>query len=113
MSTQSITTGPRELDFNRVEVFMFNAISGDTAYRHAYDMMEWNHRYTPEDSSYVFMDDPTFNGIKVHPAQFNSSSQIHRVNFSFFPQKPANRDEIVVKVRVEDARGNSAEASFP
>ncbi len=109
----TVTSKPEELDFNRIEVFIFNGSSGDTIYHHAYDMMRWNQRYTPINSPDVFMDDSSFNGIEVLPAPFNASSESCRVDFSFFLQRPAKVDEVVVKVGVEDVRGNSAEAVFP
>jgi murein DD-endopeptidase MepM/ murein hydrolase activator NlpD len=109
----TVTSKSHELDFNRVEVFIYKESFGNTLYHHAYDTMRWNQRYTPINSPDVFMDDWTFNEIEVHPAPYSASSETYRVDFSFFLQRPTNVDEIVVKVRVEDVRGNSAEATFP
>ena len=109
----TVTTGSREVDLNRVEVHIYRKSHGRTLYHRAYDMMKWNRQFTPVTSPHILLDDPAYNGVEVQPAPFNASSQVYRVDFSFFLQEPARGDDIVVKARAEDVRGNVAETSVP
>lgn len=109
----TVTTGSREVDLNRIEVRVYRKRHGRTLYHRAYDMIQWNRQFTPARSPHIFLDDSSFNGIEVQPAPFNASSQVYRVDFSFFLQEPARGDDNVVKARAEDVRGNVAEASLP
>jgi murein DD-endopeptidase MepM/ murein hydrolase activator NlpD len=108
----TITTGFREVDFNRVEVSIYQKREGRLLFQRAYDMILWNRQFTPSRSPHIFLDDPSFNEIEVRPAQFNASSQMYRVDFTFLLQNPAKGDDIVVKARAWDVRGNVAETNF-
>jgi murein DD-endopeptidase MepM/ murein hydrolase activator NlpD len=108
----TITTAPREVDFNRVEVSIYQEHGGRVIFQGAYDMTLWNRQFTPARTPHIFLDDPSFNGIEVRPAPFKASSRVYRVDFTFLLQNPAKGDDIVVKARAWDVRGNAAEASF-
>ena len=109
----TVTTRSREVDLNRVEVCIYGKRHGRTLYHRAYNMIQWNRQFTPGRSPHIFLDDPAYNGVEVQPAPFNASSQVYRVDFSFFLQEPGRGSDNVVKARAEDVRGNVAEASLP
>jgi murein DD-endopeptidase MepM/ murein hydrolase activator NlpD len=109
----TITTGYREVDFNRVEVCICQKRKGRILCQRAYDTIQWNRQFTPARSPHIFLDDPAFNAVEVRPAPFNASSQVYRVDFTFLLQNPAKGDDIVVKARAGDVEGNVAEASLP
>lgn len=111
--TVEITSPSRELDFNRVEVKITDILSyirPIVLASNNFDANNWNYLYTDD----FDLDNPDFNGILISPSEFNSSSEIYKIQFKFYdlPIK-SNYYRLFITVKATDVKGNYVLATYP
>lgn len=110
-----ISSPSNELDFNRVEVNIFDITSGSEVVlaSQSYDIEEWNLLYTPKSNPGQYLDNPDFNRIEVSPAVFNAREGTYLVQFRFHGLNlPYALQHARVKIKAFDVKQNSVETSL-
>lgn len=110
-----VTSPSNELDFNMVEVRVFDISNGTevSLASQVYDMESWNYLYTPIDNPDQYLNNPDFNGVTVSPAVFNASKDTYLIRFLFHDLHLSYQPQQVrIRVTASDVKGNIVETHY-
>ena len=110
----TVTMSAEEPDLNRVELALYRRQGSELKeiVRRAYDMMDWNRKFTPKKDPTKLLDNPDFNDVQLHPAPFGASSGAYSLTLTFTGLgRIATQPGLVVTVVAVDVRGNGVEAT--
>ena len=105
--TARVMAQREELDFNRVEVQVFDAATNQPLSQQAWDLEQINLKYNGDPK---LLDNSDLDGAFVTPARFNGTTSMYEIEFRFHALTGA--PHIRVEVKALDIWGQAATATF-